>query len=586
VADSKDDERRRPGGRGECAECGAACVAGQRYCINCGARRGPLPAAVAAWIAPLLERRRAAGKTGVGATAGAAGAAAVGAVAAAAGAATTTAKKGIPRGDDMPSPRAALVAVMCMLAFGVVLGSATSQLAQSAGLTSILLEVSPPPPEPEPTATAELEDEPEEEATEPVEATPSSVPTEVVPEVEPESEPAPEPEPEPLPEIEEPAGLPEVKHAFVIVLGENGYEETFGATSTAPYLSKELPAQGELLPNYFAVTKGDLANQIALLSGQGPTPETAANCPSYGDVVPGTLSPEGQIEGNGCVYPAAAPTLPEQLVTAGLKWKAYVEDSGNGALAGQPATCRHPLLGAPDPSQAPVAGDAYLTWRNPFVYFHSVIDRPDCAEADVGLDRLAPDLRKKVNPRTPALSYIVPNACHAGGEAPCEPGRLSGPAAVEEFLKTVVPEIQKSAAYEDGGLIVITSSQARQVSAAPGFLPDTTACCLTPAYPNLPAAPPVETTTDPVKPAGGGGRVGMLLISPFVEPGTVNETVYYNHFSLLRTLGELFELEPIGYAADPALVGFEEGVFNAAVEEEPPPPRHRFWLSRRGSAAR
>lgn len=580
VATSKDDERRRRSGRGECAECGAACVAGQRYCINCGARRGPLPAAVAAWVAPLLERRRAGGKAG-----SAAAGAAAGAVAAAAGAATATAKKGIPRRDHMPSPRAALVAVMCMLAFGVVLGSATSQLAQSAGLTSILLEVSSPPPEPEPTATAEPEYEPEEEEAEPVEAVPSSVPAEVAPEVEPEPEVEMESESEPLPEIEEPAGLPEVKHAFVIVLGENGYEETFGATSTAPYLSKELPAQGELLPNYFAVTKGDLANQIALLSGQGPTPETTANCPNYTDLVPGTLSAEGQAEGNGCVYPAAVPTLPEQLVSAGLKWKAYVEDSGNGALAGQPATCRHPVLGGPDPSQAAVPGDAYLTWRNPFVYFHSVTDRPDCAEADVGLDRLAPDLKKKVNPRTPALSYIVPNACHAGGEAPCEPGRLTGPAAVEEFLKTVVPEIQKSPAYEDGGLIAITSSQARQISAVPGFLPDTAACCLTPAYPNLPEAPPAETTTDPVKPTGGGGRVGMLLISPFIEPGTVNETAYYNHFSLLRTLGELFELEPIGYAADPALVGFEEGVFNAMAEEEALPTAPR-GLSRRGSAAR
>jgi hypothetical protein len=584
VATSKDDERRSPSARGECPECGSACLAGQRYCIACGARRGPLPGAVAAQIAPMLKRQRVKAKTA--ATAAVAGASV------AAGAAAATAKKAIPRRNHMPSPRAALVAVMCMLAFGVVIGSATSQLAQSAGLSSIILEVSPPPPEPEPVATAAVEPEPEAEETEPVEAVPSSVPAEAVPEVEaePEIEPEPEPEPEPElpPELPEPEGLPEVKHLFLIALGENGYEETFGATSTAPYLSKELPAQGELLPNYFAVTKGDLANQIALLSGQGPTPETAANCPNYGDVIPGTLSVEGQVEGNGCLYPTPTPTLPEQLVTAGLKWKAYVEDSGNGVLAGQPATCRHPLPGAPDPSQAPVPGDAYLTWRNPFVYFHSIVDRPDCAEADIGLDRLAPDLKKKVNPRTPALSYIVPNACHAGGEAPCEPGRLVGAAAVEEFLKTVVPQIQASPAYADGGLIAITSSQARQVSAVPGFPPDTSACCLTPAYPNLPQAPPLETTTDPVKPSGGGGKVGLLLISPFVEAGTVNETVYYNHYSLLRTIEELFELEPIGYAAEPALVGFEEGVFNAAVEEEalPTAPRHGFWLSRRGSAAR
>jgi phosphatidylinositol-3-phosphatase len=577
VATSKDDERRSPSGRGDCADCGAACVGGQRYCLQCGARRGALPAAVAARLGPLRERQR---EPEVVATKGAA--------ATAAETATAKAEKASPSPSRMPSPRVALVAVMCMLAFGVVLGSATSQLAQSAGLSSIILEVASPPPEPEPVETAAAE--PEEEAAEPVQAAQSSVPAEVVPEVEPEPEvePGPEPEPELPPELPEPEGLPEVKHVFLIALGENGYEETFGAASTAPYLAKELPAQGELLPNYFAVTKGDLANQIALLSGQGPTPETAANCPTYTDVLPGTLSVEGQVEGNGCVYPAATASLPAQLLTAGLRWKAYVEDSGNSAPAGQPTTCRHPAPGAPDPSQVPLPGDAYLTWRNPFVYFHSIVDRPDCAEVDVGLDRLAPDLKKKLNAETPALSYIVPNACHAGGEMPCEPGRLAGPAAVEEFLRTVVPEIQASTAYADGGLIAITSSQAREVSLVPGFVPDTTACCLTPAYPNLPAAPPVETTTNPVKPSGGGGRVGLLLISPFVEPGTVNETVYYNHYSLLRTIEELFELEPIGYAADPAVVGFEEGVFNAASgEDEPPaPPRRRFWLSRAGSAAR
>jgi len=66
-----------------------------------------------------------------------------------------------------------------------------------------------------------------------------------------------------------------------------------------------------------------------------------------------------------------------------------------------------------------------------------------------------------------------------------------------------------------------------------------------------------------VKPTGGGGRVGLLLISPFVEPGTTSET-YFNHFSLLATIEELFNLEKIGYAAEPAITGFDESIFNAA----------------------
>ena len=47
-----------------------------------------------------------------------------------------------------------------------------------------------------------------------------------------------------------------------------------------------------------------------------------------------------------------------------------------------------------------------------------------------------------------------------------------------------------------------------------------------------------------MKASGGGGKVGMLLLSPFVAPGSVNETGYYNHFSLLLSIEELFEVKP------------------------------------------
>ena len=175
-----------------------------------------------------------------------------------------------------------------MLAFGVLIGSATSQLAQSAGLSSILLEVESPPPAASRPVEIATTAAPAAgtEAAPLVPATASSVPSPPAPVEEPAPEAPAEPTaPVELPEAEE---LPPVKHVFLIVLGENGYEEAFGATSPAPYLAKTLREQGELLPNYYAVTKGDLANQIALLSGQGPTVETAANCPSYTDITPGT----------------------------------------------------------------------------------------------------------------------------------------------------------------------------------------------------------------------------------------------------------------------------------------------------------
>jgi phosphatidylinositol-3-phosphatase len=431
----------------------------------------------------------------------------------------------------MPSPWAAAVAVMGMLTLGVLLGSVSSQVAQSAGLTSILLEApaAAPPPSAPSAAT------PAEASAAPVPASLPTATTSSLPIAAPAAEaPPPEaaPEPPPSPEFfEEEEALPLVKHVFLIVLGENSFEEAFGATSPAPYLARTLAAKGELLSNYYAVTKGVLANQVALLSGQGPTVETAAECPSFADIAPGTISPEGQVEGAGCAYPATIATLLGQLAEKKLSWKAYVEDRAVPCVREEGS-------------------------RDPLVYFHSLTDRPECASVDVGLEQLAADL--KTATRTPTLSYIVPNPCHAGAELACEPRQPAGPLAAEEFLKRIVPAIEASPAYKEGGLIAITSAQARQTGPAP----DVSSCCISPVYPNLPPEAAAEPSSGPVKPSGGGGRVGLLLLSPFVAPGTVNESGYFNHYSLLKSIGELFELEPLGYAAEVALTGFDASVYN------------------------
>ena len=86
-----------------------------------------------------------------------------------------------------------------------------------------------------------------------------------------------------------------------------------------------------------------------------------------------------------------------------------------------------------------------------------------------------------------------------------------------------------------------------------------------------------------MKESGGGGRVGMLLLSPFVAPGSVNETGYYNHFSFLLSIGELLEVTPpLGYAAEPVLTAFDSTVFNS---EEAPADATVPASSRPGSKA-
>jgi phosphatidylinositol-3-phosphatase len=574
VAISSEDDGSRNSHGDRCAGCGAALPASQRYCLECGARRGPLPAAIAKRIDALKKRGRSDGADTAGSRAAATALAAAAAKDGSAEKGVTAEQTEGAEKDEkwafMPSPEIAAVAVMALLAAGVVLGSVTSPLAESAGVSPIVLELggSGSSSEPSEPVTASAPESAAPEATASVAPEePIAAPAEA-PAAEPEAS---EPAPKPLPELPEEATLPEIKHVFLIVLDGHGYEEAFGKASTAPYLSQTLAGEGKLLANYYAVAPGGLANEIALLSGQGPTPQTAADCPEYTAIAPGTVSAEGQVEGQGCVYPATTETLPGQLTAAKLTWRAYVEDIANGAAAGQATTCRHPVLGGADPSPAPVPGDAFETWRNPFVYFAGLAESPDCAKDDVGLDRLAPDLKKAE--KTPALSYIVPNACHDGSETPCAPEQPAGLPATEGFLKTVVPEIEASPAYtEEGGLIAITFDQAPQAGPAA----DSSSCCGAPEYPNLPPSP---ASTEPpaaggVKPTGGGGRVGLLLISPYVAPGTVEEASYYNHFSLLRSIEELFGSEPLGYAAEPVLTGFESGtVYDASPEESSVSPK-------------
>lgn len=492
----------------------------------------------------------------------------------------------------LPTPRAAAVAVCSLLAFGVMLGSTVSPVAQSAAETPIVVAVSTPPAAPPaPTAAAPADDSAPASnvvAAAPVTAAPQQVQT--IYETTPTPAPQPTPtRPAPLPVPPLPP-LPTVSHVFVVMLTGHGYEAAFGQNSAAPYLSKTLTKDGELIPNYYGIAHGPLANEIALISGQGPTKQTAANCPDYGDVTPGDpLGDQGQASGDGCVYPADVKTLADQLYGAGNTWKAYVEGAGT-------AGCDHTTT-------------AYEPWRVPFLYFHSLTDNAALCNPNVAdLSQLKTDLAQVGD--TPGLSYIVPDNCHDGSDSPCAPDQPSGLAASDAWLQAVIPQIEASPGYKQGGLIAITFDSAPK----DGPEADSTACCGQPdSYPNLPAddpsqqpAAPADTSTSagpaasasqfggsgttpsstgtsttptgttttptdttgtpappPTRPTGGGGKVGLLLISPYIKPNTVNATGYYNHFSLFASIEDLFSQGRVGYGNLPDLPVFDKTVYTA-----------------------
>ena len=81
--------------------------------------------------------------------------------------------------------------------------------------------------------------------------------------------------------------------------------------------------------------------------------------------------------------------------------------------------------------------------------------------------------------------------------------------------------------------------------------------------PVTPAPTPTPTVTaTPAAGPVGGGQVGLLLISPLVKPNSSYDLGSFNHYSLLRSIEDLFALQHLGYAAGDEVPGFDEAVYN------------------------
>jgi hypothetical protein len=333
------------------------------------------------------------------------------------------------------------------------------------------------------------------------------------------------------------AGHPPIRHVFVINLENKGYDRTFGPNSPAPYLSRTLRAKGQLLTQYYGTAHNSLPNYLAQISGQGPNPQTQADCQRYTAFAQaGTFAPQ-QARGQGCVYPRSVRTIAGQLHAHGLTWRGYMEDMGRA--------CRHPKLNAQDNTQKAQKGDQYAARHNPFVYFKGITQSPSCARDDVGLRHLTSDLGSVSTTRN--LTYITPNLCNDAHDSPCVDGRPGGLRTADKWLRTWVPKILQSPAYKKNGLLVVTFDEADT-----GGQDSSAACCGESGDANSPM---------PGVTGSGGGRVGAVLVSPFIAAGSWNNTPY-NHYSLLRTMERLFGLPALGYARQAQ--AFRGDVWNAS----------------------
>ena len=396
-----------------------------------------------------------------------------------------------------------------------------------------------------------------------------------------------------------------INNILVIQLENESFSSTFGPGSPATYLNGTLVPQGELLDNYYAIGHVSLDNYIAEVSGQAPTPQTAADCfGSYTNVAPGTDDPNastepGQVDGTGCVYPAptgtthGASTIADQLdaayppnpTTQVASWRQYAEDMGNDANRDHGATdplggtdCAHPAINGTDSTEFAEAADQYTDRHNPFIFFHSIIDNTaECGANVVPLGTVSVGAASTVNgvalpdtfsghladdmssiSTTPKFGFITPNLCDDGHDATCagtnlESGKTGGLIGADLWLKHYMPLIMASPAYQSGQMLVVVTSDE-------GALNDSSACCGEQPGPNDPSIT-------------GGGRVGALLLNDhYIVPGTVDTTGYYNHYSALRSYEDLLGLTSggadgyghLGLAAASGLMPFGQDIFQPA----------------------
>ena len=192
---------------------------------------------------------------------------------------------------------------------------------------------------------------------------------------------------------------PSSKHVFLIMMENKTFDEALQGNYTASLASKYA-----LATNYHAITHPSLPNYLALTSGS----TWGIKSDSY------QALPSGQ-------------DLGSELTSAGIPWRAYMENMTNGCLD---------------------SSEPYKLGHNPFAFYGG-----HCPSNVVPLSELDADLS---GGNTPNFVWITPNLCHDEHNCSVSTG--------DQWLAEIVPKIMDSAAWKDDGVLFVTWDEDDQPS--------------------------------------------------------------------------------------------------------------------------
>jgi hypothetical protein len=354
--------------------------------------------------------------------------------------------------------------------------------------------------------------------------------------------------------------LPKVGHVFEIVLSTSTYAAAFGHGSPANYL-RSLESKGTLLSGYESLGEGELADELAMVSGQAPNRDTRAGCTTYSEFPTGVAAKaNGTVPGAGCVYPETALTIGDQVSASGHTWGAYIEDMGT-------ATCAHPNSGTADDLALTGTGTGYDTRHNPFIYFHSLLDLGDCQSDDV--DLRPPRQGASARSRTGTFTFVAPGVRrrHCGGghgsatDAPATrgsetstTGTTTAPVTTSTTTSTTstgtgtgAATSSESASAQPGGSVGCASDQPVGIAAEDAFLKQWVPRILrSPAY-RKDGVLIVTFAGDAAKNPGRPTRTGALVLSRYARRHHTL-TATYGPYSLLRSVEDMLHYSALARA--------------------------------------
>jgi phospholipase C len=217
------------------------------------------------------------------------------------------------------------------------------------------------------------------------------------------------------------------------------------AQALAGGYTAQLAATYGVAANYHGVSHPSLPNYLAMTSGS-----------TWGIADDGYHS----LPGGG---------LGTQLSGAGVTWRAYMEGMSSGCMA---------------------SGYPYALKHDPFPYYGG-----RCPAEVVPFSQFGTDLGSGNLPR---FVWITPGLCNDGHDC--------STAVADRWLSQVVPEIQATSAWKQGGLLVITWDEGEDAA----------------------------------------NHILTLVIRPGAQHSTSNR--YYDHYSLLATIEDRFGVARLGAA--------------------------------------